>query len=387
MKNISFTRKETNFELGLDGSVKTSGVAFGTWTTNEDNELEVTAKKDGTVFTQPARWTTNKNRLTVEPDGGSPVEFLEATDSFIQFRISDNKLIVDPLPDDDEFSFGLTGDWSLSDDYSTIQLKVGNDTLSFTGGLNDTQSEFVWKFEAKNDIKKSFALKFNGAWKLKKRPEGSAGVLAVFTFEYSIKGQTTKDAFELPVEVTTDNGNRLLFSYKRAGSSTEWSVAFAGKFTTRNGSIIGYSAEVYDENGKISSRFTFELQGKLRDGSTATRNALQFEVTIVGQKVALTLSGRYNFKKSTLSFEFQLNTVSKTGPSTLTFGLNYNNRTNGTTVDLGVKVDGKDITLSVEVKKDVILGGSRKGTVYGKLDMTLNGDTVGISALFGITMN
>ena len=390
MSNITFSKSGTDFDLGLDGSVKSGGASFGTWTTNEDNALEITSKKDGAVFAQPARWSTKNNRLTVTPDGGSAVEFLDATDGHIQFKIADNRLIVDPLPEDDEFSFGLTGDWSLADDYSAVQLKVGNDTVSFSGGLSDSQSRFVWKFEAGNAaITKIFSLKFAGAWKIQKRTANKAGVLAVFAFEYTIKGQTTKDTFELPVEITADtnNGNRLMFTYKRAGSSTQWGVAFAGKFTSKKGSIIGYSAEVYDEDGKVSSRFTFSFTGKLKDGSQATRNSLQFEVSIVGQTVNLTLSGRYNFSKSSLSFTFQLNTSAQSGVSTLTFGLNYNNKTNGTTVDLGVKVEGKSITLSLKVGSDIILGGSRKGTIYGKLDMTLNGDTVGIDVLFGITLN
>jgi len=390
MSNITFTRNEKNYDLGLDGSVKVSGAPFGTWTTNEDNALEITSKKDGAVFTQPARWSTKRNRLSVTPDGGGAVEFLDATDGHIQFKIAENRLIVDPLPDDDTFSFGLTGDWSLADDYSAIQLKAGEDTISFSGGLSDSQSRFTWKFEAGNDaITKIFVLKFDGAWKIQKRAANKAGVLAVFAFEYTIKGQTTKDTFELPVEVTADtnNGNRLMFTYKRAGSSTQWGVAFAGRFTTKKGTIIGYSAEVYDDNGKVSSRFTFNFSGKIKDDAQATRNSLQFEVTIVGQTVNLTLSGRYNFSKSTITFNFQLNTSSQTGSSTLTFGLSYNNRTNGTTVDLGVKVDGKNITVSLKVGTDITLGGSRKGTIYGRLDMTLNGDTVGIDALFGITLN
>jgi hypothetical protein len=389
--SITFARNGKTYELGLDGSVKADGAAFGTWTTNEDNHFQVTAKSDGAVFTQPARWATKENRLSVTPDGGTAVEFLDATEGDIQFRLTNNRLVIDPLPDEDEFSFSLTGDWSLATDYSALQLTAGNDTLVFTGGLNDSQSRFIWRFEAKNAaIKKIFSLRFDGAWKMKKRSDGKAGILAVFAFEYTMKGQTTKDTFELPVDVTADaeNGNRLLFTYQRAGSSTQWGVAFAGRFTTKGSSIIGYSAEVYDDNGQIASRFTFSFKGKIKNGSLATRNSLQFEVTIAGQTVNLTLSGHYDFTKSTLSFSLQLNTSTKTGEiSSLTFGLTVKNKTDGTMVNLTIKADGSAVTVSLCVGADVKLGGSRKGSAYGKLDMKLNGKTVGIDVLFGITLN
>jgi hypothetical protein len=388
MSNITFTKDGIQYDLGLDGSVKAGTKAYGTWTTNEDNALEITPKANGPVFAQPARWTTKENRLSVTPDGGTAVEFLDATDGHIQFKIKDNRLIVDPLPDDDEFSFGLTGDWSIADDYSALQLKVGDDTLSFTGGLRDTQSRFAWKFDAGNAaIDKSFFLVFDGAWKIKRGPTDQAPVLAVFAFEYVIKGQTTQDTFEMPVSVTTDPGdNRLLFTYKRKGSATEWGVGFAGKFATKKGSIIGYSADVYDADGKISSKFTFSFTGKIKDGSQATRDSLQFELTIAGQAINLTLKGSYNFKNSSLTFNFQLHSASNTKP-VLTLGLGYNNKTNGTTVNLDVTVDGQKITLSLKAGTDIVLGGSRKGTIYGNLDMQLNGDTVGITALLGFTLN
>lgn len=391
MTNITFTRNNKNYDLGLDGLVKADGAAFGTWTVNEDNAFQITATADGAVFTQPARWSTKQNLLSVIPDGGNTVEFLDATEGNIQFRVTNNRLVIDPLPTDDEFSFSLTGDWSLADDYSAIQLNVGDNTLAFTGGLNDSQSRFIWRFEAQNAvIKKIFSLRFEGSWKIQKRNDNKAGVLAVFAFEYTIKGQTTKDKYEMPVEVTADanNGNRLLFTYQRSGSSTKWGVAFAGRFTTKGGSIIGYSAEVYDDNGQISSRFTFNFKGKIKNGSTATRNSLQFEAAIAGQTVNLTLSGRYDFTKTTLSFSLQLNTSTKTGEvSTLTFGLSFKNKTNGTSVDLGVKVDGNEISVSLMVGADVKLGGSRKGSIYAKLDMKLKGETVGIDVLFGVTIN
>lgn len=388
--SINFTRDNIAYELGLDGSVRADGNSFGRWTTNSDNALEVTADEGGSVFAQPAKWSTKNNRLSVTPDGGAAVDFLDATEGNIQFRLKNNLLVVDPLPVDDEFSFTLSGDWAMADDLSSLQLKVGDRTLVFEGGLKDSQSRFVWSFTAENaNIKKLFALRFDGSWRMKKRPDGKAGVLAVFAFEYTLAGQTTKDTFEMPVEVTADsaNGNRLLFSYKRAGSTTQWGVAFAGRFTTKGGSIIGYSAEVYDDNGIISSRFAFDFKGKIKNGSAATRNTLKFEVAIAGAKIDLTLSGKFNFTKSSLSFSLQLNTASKTGQiSAITFGIQFA-KTNGASVDLNIKVDGSSVTISLAVGTDVVLGGSRKGSVYAKLDMTFKGDTVGIDALFGITLN
>lgn len=387
--SIAFTKDGKSYDLGLDGTVTAGGSSYGTWTTDAHNALEITAKKDGSVFRQPARWSTKSNRLSVTPEGGDAVEFLDATKGNLQFRLANNRLVVDPLPVDDDFSFSLTGNWSLTDDRSAIQLETGEDTLVFTGGLNDSQSRFAWAFDAENDaIKKRFNLRFEGAWKLKKRDTG-AGVTAVFSFEYTINGETTKDTFELPVDVSADaaNGNRLLFSYKRAGSANQWGVAFAGRFTTKGGSIIGYSAELYDDAGKIASRFAFDFKGKIKDGSVATRNTLQFSVAIAGQSIDLTLSGTFNFTKSSLTFALKLNTSTRTGEiSSLSFGVKLAT-TDGKTVDLRVAVEGSTVTVSLKVGADISLGGSRKGSVYAFLDMKLAGETVGVDAMIGITLN
>ena len=389
--SIAFTRNGTKFELALDGSVKSGGKAFGTWTTNDANALEVTASDGGAVFAQPARWSTKENCLSVKPDGGDAVDLLAETDNQIQFRLKNNRLVVDPFPDDDEFSFALTGGWSLKDDFSALRLAVGEDVLVFSGGLNDSQSRFVWTFETDaHDLKKLFSLRFEGNWRVKRNDTGKGVVLAVFDFEYTLKGETTKSAFELPVAVTADtnNGNRLLFTYQRKGSDTTWGVAFAGRFTTKGGALIGYSAEVYDDHGQISSRFTIDLKGKVKNGSVATRNTLKFEVTLAGKQIDLTLSGRFNFTKSSITYSLQLNTSSKTGEiSAISFGLKFTSH-RGTTVELGLKFEaGGPITVSVAIGADIMVGGSRKGTAYAKFDMTRNGETFGINALFGISWN
>jgi hypothetical protein len=388
--SIAFTKDGKNYTLNMDGTVKADGTAYGTWTTDEDNALEITAKKDGSVFRQPARWSTTSNRLSVTPEGGEPTEFLDATKGDLQFRIVNNRLVVDPLPSDDKFSFVLTGDWSLADDLSALVLETeGQDTLTFVGGLHDSESRFVWAFDAENDdIKKRFNLRFDGTWKIKKRDDGP-GVTAVFAFNYVVKGSTTKDSFELPVEVTADsaNDNRLLFTYKRDGSATRWGVAFAGHFSTKRGRIIGYSAELYDDAGKISSRFTFDFKGRIKDGSEATRNSMKFELTIAGQTIEATLSGRFELKKSTLTFSFKLNTSSRTGAAvTISFGIK-STATDRRRVDLTLDIEGDKVTISLKVGADIKLGGSRKGSAYATLDMIVDGEIVGIDAMIGVTLN
>lgn len=386
--SIEFANNGKRYALEMDGSVTADGASYGTWTTDDDNALEITAKADGAVLRQPAVWSTKSNRLSVKPEAGNTVEFIDATAGDIQFRVKNNRLLIDPVADDD-FSFALHGDWSLSEDFSAIQLKTANETLSFTGGLNDSQSRFVWSFDAVTPaIKKRFNLRFEGAWRIKKRA-GEPGVMSVFAFEYTVKGETTKDTFELPVELSADtaNGNRLLFTYKRDGSATQWGVAFAGRFMTNGGAITGYSAELYDENGKVSSRFTFDFKGKIKDKSAATRNTLKFELQVAGQAVDLTLSGSFNFAKSSLTFSLKLNTSTKTGEiSTISFGVKFAT-TDGQSVDLNVKVEGDTVTITLAVGTDIKLGGSRQGSVYGFLDMKHKGQTVGIDAMIGITLN
>lgn len=387
--SITFTRDGKQYQLAMDGTVKRDGTMFGNWTTDDDNALQITPGDGSAILRQSAAWSTERNRLSVKPDGGNKVEFIDETDGHLQFRLKNNCLIVDPLPDDD-FSFGLSGDWSVADDFSALRLKAATADLAFTGGLNDSQSRFAWTFDATSGgFPKRFVLRFEGVWRMTKRPKGEAGVLAVFAFEYNLGGQTTKDQFEMPVEVTADsaNGNRLLFSYKREGDSTRWGVAFAGRFTSKGGSIIGYSAEVYDEAGKISSRFTFDFKGKLQDGSAATRNALKFVLTISGQAVEVSLQGTFNFSKASISFAFKLNTSSKTGEiSTISLSVQFVSA-KGNTASIDVLVDGSVVTITVKVGFDVTFGGSRKGSVYGRLDTKIDGDTVGVEGMFGITFN
>lgn len=393
--SIQFKRDGRTYDLQFDGTALEDGKSFGAWTTTEDNALEITAKRDGSTFVQAARWKTEDNRLVVTPQGGDATDFLDATDGNIQFRLKNNQLIVDPLPDDDEFSFGLKGQWTLAADAGAVVLDLGDgQELSFEGGLKDSQSRFVWFFEAENEaIRKAFALRFHGTWKVEKNAaKGGSKVplfLAVFSFESTHHGETSKSMFRLPVDVGADSqqGNRLLFTYQAKGGKTQWGVAFTGRFTTRKGSLVGYSAEVYDDNGEIRSRFTFEFKGRLKDGSEATRNALKFAVTIAGQSIDLTLSGRFAFTKSNLTFTLQLNTSGKSGEvSAISFNVEFT-RTNGTAVKLGIRVEGEKLTLNLEVDVAITLGASRKGTVYGKLDVTKEGETLGVEALFGISLN
>lgn len=390
--SIQFTRDGADYDLGFDGSVHSGGKSFGMWRTNDDNQLEITADSTGAVFTHAARWVTKDNRITVTPEGGDTVDLIEATEGNIQLRLKSNRLIVDPLPEDDEFSFTLTGEWDIAKDNSAITLTAGDALdLSFNGGLKDSQSQFAWWFEAEMAKGlKAFSLRFQGQWGIKKRGANAKGLLATFAFEYGLKGETRKDTFEIPVEVSADadKGNRLLFSYKRAGSDTQWSVAFAGKFATKGGSLIGYSAEVYSDNGQVASRFTFNFRGKIKEGSKGTRNSIQFEASIAGQSVSLTLSGQFHIsERVTITFSFSLNTSTRTGETAvITFGIKATTA-KGTNVEVQVVADGQTVKISLAVGADIKLGASRKGSVFGRLDMVSGGTTRGVEAVFGITLN
>ena len=389
---IAFKNGGADYELDYDGSVRKNHTPFGSWTTDDDNALVISPTDGSASIKQVAQWSMSNGTLRVTPTAAAAVDLLAGTEGNIEFRLEHNQLVVDP-DTTDAFAFTLAGTWELSADRKQIKLTLNTtkDVLPFEGGLHDSNSRFSWFYEATSGaIAKHFTLAFEGNWKLVPNPVGTPTdgvVLSSFSFSYTVGNESLDATFAIPVSVGTDGQNKLLLSYKHEGSADTWAVAFAGKFKTKGGSVIGYTAELYGNDGKISSSFSFDFKGKPKDKSQAAANWLHFECLIAGKSVTLKLTGGATIGSTKVQIDFALNTASKTsGKPAITLGITAASPTNGTTVDFKLTVDGSIVTVSLQIGTDIRLGPSRKGTVWAKLDFNYNGKTYGVDAVFGVNL-
>lgn len=389
MKPIKFTQAGTEYSLNMDGTVTAAGQAFGTWSTDNGNRLELTPASGSTAarVVQPAAWRTDaKNRLFVQPTGGAEVDFLDAAGDAALLSIAPESNQLSLATGAGDFAFKLQGAWNLSADFENLELSFGTGpaTVKFSGNVADQNSRFTWRFYTDDDT--SFDLTFKGTWDLKKETDATKGahVQATFKFTYATSAGPKNDQFDVPMVMSVSpNQNRLVLSYDKTatGGKATGAVEFVGRFDTKNGAIGSYTFEYRNEQGKPVVGGTLNLSSTIKKDGAATTNSLQVSFQFASGTVDFTLKGKYGSKGgSNWDFEFQLHHSAATpGESTLSLKLTKTATESGGKLIIEIQVAGGKTTISIDYN-------SASGSIQAGFKVELEGGKIkSASVLFGIT--
>jgi hypothetical protein len=271
------------------------------------------------------------------------------------------------------FSFRLRGDWTFTPDF-LLQLKIGNQTSTFDGFLNDSdKSSFVYHFSNKAKTTQTFDLKFTGQWA---QQTGSLDLKFIYDKEPDATGPTT-GLFDLPQGLTLEPSvNQFFYQYTKA--SQTHSIQLSGRLVIGQDFRITY---VLDDQVSAGVRTTtFQLNTEFHN--TDTDGNLQLSFTKSGQTTVLAVGGHF-----THAF----------GGTTLQIGFSYSQERDGATVTSVIGFDGElkaasgnsqvnwsiqkaGATVTLDVTAHFTLSPTAGGHVSIQSDST---GVVGVTAMFG----
>src|SRR5215467_12804302 len=220
MAAFSLTQGGRTFDFGIDGSVTSGGAAAGSWSTNQTNQIVVTAP-GGTQTAIDVAWQFNQdNQLCLFSGANQVFDFHQDAADPPFYQLSD-KAVLAVFPDQaGNFSFNLHGAWQLAGNHN-LSLTLNGKTSTIDGYLEDEQSRFVYYFFDKK-LPFSFNLVFVGKWDSSVNQQG----VLTTSFQYVTEGGAT-NTFSLPGEVTNDRSiNQFVYQYDKDGHSRR--ITFMG---------------------------------------------------------------------------------------------------------------------------------------------------------------
>jgi hypothetical protein len=307
----TFELKDGPVTLTLDerGAVSRGGTAAGTWTTNRDNQVIVTAA-DGSQRAIDVGWRFDgNNHLRIDQRGTDVFDLNGDAATQPAFRLDRAVLFVKP-DGAQPFEFALRPTWNLTADHD-LTMTVNGKTSTIDGVISDNKSAFRFNFVDKLEVIEKFSLVFAGAWH--NEPTGDHPGAVVY--DYEIADSPAPGRFALPNPLVVDNNfNVLAYRYDK-GTRTR-SVQLVGQFQLNSQAELSYAIERRDSADGPSTTLAFDVDvtgatssGKLtfalkkRDGAHAS--------------TSLTIGGNYGarFKNGVLmlTFAFQQQTIAGSG--------------------------------------------------------------------------
>jgi hypothetical protein len=366
---FQLTKDTQTFDFDITGAVQSGGAPAGTWSTNKNNQIVLTAT-DTTQSTFDVDWKFSpNNQLELLSGGASLINFNEG-DSTPTY--STNKGVLTVQPDStNAFSFELRGEWGL-DEHHSLTLKIGDNLSTLEGFLQDTTGQFSYHFFDLANLLNENILQFSGTWDhtvKDGKPE--------LDFSYD-KEDGSKGTFDLPGDVKLDPSiNEFVYTFDKDTNSSR--LQFVGILHISSDFTITYSLD--RETSSTGTSTTFNLS------TVFNQAAFQGDLHLAVKKddgsagTSLTVGGKF---------------TASLGTNKLSVGFNYSQPASGNTQTIGfngtfVTATGNSVswnfvsnstTLSVDLTAHIQLGNSQ--TVEMLNIVTDHGQIKGIHALFGI---
>ena len=376
MAAFSLTKDGSTFDFDLQGNVSQAGNAIGTWNIDNNNQISIT-KTDGSSVQIPADWGFNTgNQLELRQ--GSKVIFNFLNDARVrpEIQVDHGVLLIAPDQNNADFFFPIHGTWGIDNNFNLL-FTVGAVTSTINGILNDTQtSEFAYIFITQGPVARQYELDLTGAWE-----QNGSGVDVDFRYDTEDPQQPGK--IQLPPGLTMDpTSNILLYTYNK-GDHTG-SLQLAGSVRVNPNFSLTYVLDAQDAAGIKST--TFAIAASIDEGSAGEGN-LKLKVQRTDKEQILEIGGNYHGviagQDLTVGFAFT-RTVSGTQiTDSVAFTGKVVNPGNGNTFAWQFNLNGKDF--SIDITAHVAL--SSGACINASLNVTVNGQQMGITAMFGISTN
>jgi hypothetical protein len=146
MASFQLKQGGTTFDCDPFGKVSVSGSAAGTWTTNKQNQIEIT-RPDGTTVANDVGWQFDSDNHLVLFSGGEQIfDFHEVPGNRPLCGTVNAVLMVRP-DRSNAFTFQLRGDWSLDDGHD-LNFTVNGVKSVIDGFIDDPRGRFMYHFRS-----------------------------------------------------------------------------------------------------------------------------------------------------------------------------------------------------------------------------------------------
>ncbi len=379
MRTFELNDGTTTLTLDDAGSVTKAGAGFGTWTTNDANQI-VIRKTTGGEKPIDVDWRFDaNNHLCVDQAGTQVFDINGDTASMPGFRLENAVLFIMPVADA-PFEFSIHPKWSLTPKHDLV-MSVNGKESTIDGVINDRNSAFRFRFVDKLEVIETFVLAFKGQWKNADDPERPAAVM----YEYDTEDPLKPGVFNLPNKLVVDN-NSLVLAYNYDKDGRTQSIQLVGQFSFSNFEL-NYAIERKNAADGISTTLTFDVdvKGRSTDG-----------------KVIFVLKRKDSGATTETTLAIGAAFTARFKQGVLTIGVTYSQRTiNGTMASRELMFTGKLVhkggteffwelkmangLTAISIAADHIkLGDNATGTAKVTIKMK-GGEVKAVQALFGIS--
>ena len=356
MAGLQVTKNNETFLIEPLGTVSQNSNAVGRWKTDQANKIVLT-KNDNTTLAFDVTWEFNSDNQLVVSAAGKKFNFTEVPANVPRYETKDAVLVVKPNKDQ-QFSFELRGDWSLTKEHD-LSITLNGKTSIIDGFVNDPRSRFMFHFSNKKNLLQGSVLGFVGDWSEFVDDTGQPRL----KFSYKRAGQANGE-FVLPKGIVVDKAiNQLMYEYDKDGKKRR--IQLVGTLLISDDFQINYGLDrqtTADGQQQVASTtFTFnaafkknnftgdlDLAIKKQDGSIGTTTisisgkftavlgntrllaGFTFEQNRAGNKTTTTFgfSGKLEFKQGSIQWAFATdNTTTKTITLAINVDINLSNHT------------------------------------------------------------
>jgi hypothetical protein len=369
---FQLTKDTKTFDFDITGAVQSGGTAAGTWSTNQTNQIVLTAT-DATLTTFDVVWQFNPNNQLEILSGGASLINFNSGSATPTYSNDQDVLVVQPDSGNAAFTFQLHGDWGL-DEHHNLTFKMGDNLSTLDGFLQDTTGQFSYHFFDLDNLLNENILTFPGKWH---PPTVTKDGKPEVEFAYD-KKDGTQGLFDLPGDLKLDPSiNEFVYTFDKGDNSSR--LQFVGTLHVSSDFTIKYSLD--RETSPAGSSTTFDLDAVFNQPKFEGDLQLAVKKEDGSPGTGLTIGGKF---------------TASLGADKLSVGFNYSQPASGNTQTIGFNgtfttPNGNDVTwnftsnstsMTIDLTAHIEIGAVQTEEI---LNITTDhGEIKGIHALFGI---
>lgn len=377
MATFQLKKSNDTFELDTAGVVTKAGAPFGTWSTNDTNQVVITKPDSDTVLVDVV-WKFNQdNHLVMHVGDADVFDFSQAGPTRPFFKTENAVLHV--FPDQNKtFQFSLKGEWDLDKNHN-LTFTITGMASTIVGFIQDPRGRFMYHFFDQRDLARESVLGFAGTWESVTSAQG----VPMLKFNYRRANQTP-DVFELPAAVTVNHTtNQFMYEYDDKGKKRR--LQFVGELRLNENFEIVYvlDRQSSQTGQELVATTTFRLAAMFKRNDFTGELELAIKKADGSPGTSIIIGGNF---------------TAMLGPNQLVVGFAFSQLRNGTVVTTTVGFNGtlalkdngeitwdfqRDATqMSININAHIQVGNARVNTLLNL--RSAGGKVVGVRVLLGV---
>jgi len=375
MADFHLSDGTNTFDFDIAGNVSQAGAKIGTWTVNPDNTIGI-ARDAGGSTNLTVDWGFNSNNQFELRQSGA-VAFNFHRNDKIRPDLSVDHAVLNVAPDTNgDFSFPVHADWSINAGMDLI-FTAGTVASPIDGILSDTdRSEFSYIFFTTAGISRHYTLNFTGKWQ-----QNGSGIDVDFVYdkEPDASGKPVTGTIVLPPGLTVDSTKNVLVYQANKGTQTS-RLELAGTILVHSNFALTYVLDSQDDAGIQST--TFSIAADIKTDKAGEGN-LHLTVQRKDGSQTIQLGGFYRgvIAGVQLQVGFTYTRTVANNTTTDTVGFNGEIAVGSTDVTWNIQASTGG-SISIDITAHIAITATT--CVSAALNFTRNGQSVAITAMFGI---